>query len=406
MIILRKNYFCVFLFMVLCFCGCSEDNLSGDYVRGNDANMIVQKEDSSIKEHSIEDVQINAPDLEKCEKLSTALDMLIVYGVRYDESMEYPDKDFWEGFLSALVCNSWFDPFYDENHTDRTWDNERIAATGSLIVGRELTCTFFPNGIDGSNTYSPYLAWSSKVNVHTKPLGENKFEISYDMMWAPVSMTSIDGMIRVSAIVEENKDSPLDGYSIVELEHEEIFECVYMVYGEFDYEVSADNDEIKKCLYQMTDGVHITMNNENLSKLLNNADDLEYVFADINGDLTDEMIIRTNGHDYNFFFYTDEGILGTTLPMSSDFEIWFAEDYLVVGKDSKSTEERYTAYQIGSDGTFKQVMLLKNKRKEDTERFFYVTEQGEEREITEEEYKYLGLYLKSKESKVAWSEIP
>lgn len=410
----KKKYLYVLSVLMLALCGCSKNNLDGNHIRGKGSDMVAHiKEEYSMEADQISSTEDNereaglqfaenAPDLEKCEKLSTALDMLIVYGVEYDEAMQDPDEAFWEGGKSALICNSWFEPFSEENSTDKLWDNERMAAAGSRITGRELTCNCFPDGIDASQAYSPYLAWSSKVNMHTERLAENKFALSYDMMWAPVSMTSLDGMIRVSAVVEENKESPLDGYSIVKLEHEEVFGCVYMVFGEFDYEVSADSGEIEKNLYQMVDGVPTTTVNGNLSELLNHTNDQEYVFADMNGDATDDMILRTSGHEYHFFFYTDEGILWTASPMNSDFKIWFTEDYLVVGKASQSTDEVYAAYQIGSDGNFKQVMLLKNEQDEDGRRFVYVTEQGEKRDITKEEYGYLAEYLESKETHIEW----
>lgn len=392
MTVLKKKHLCVMLILMLCLCGCAEDRKEASFNNGRESD----------------DLQLpaNAPDLEKCEKLSTALDMLIVYGVKYDEAIQNPDEDFWNGFISALICNSWFGPFSDENNTDVIWDNERIAAAGSLITGRELTCTCFPDGIDASQAYSPYLAWASKVNVHTKPLVEDKFEISYDMMWAPVSLTAIDGMIRVSAIVEVNQNSPLNGYSILKLDHEEVFGCIYMVIGEFDYDVAEDNGVITKCLYQMIDGIHTTTDNENLSELLNDAEKKEYAFADINGDSKDDMIIRTNEYELNFFFYTDDGILWTPSPVNSDYEIWFTEDYLIMGKGSQASEEVYVAYQIGSDGRFKQVIQLRNDQGQDRERFVYVAEQGEEKAITDEEYAYLTHYLKSKKVDLDWRKIP
>lgn len=406
----KMRYLCVILSLFLGFFGCSGDGSDGSIISREDAVPDEQKQmPLSEDEEPEEDLQIltNAPDLDKCENLSTALDMLVVYVVEYDESMQNPDENFWNGFVSSLICNSWFGPFSDENNTDKIWDNEKIAAAGSLITGRELTCTCFSEGIDAAkNAYSPYLAWASKVNVHTEPLAGDKFEISYDMMWAPVSMTSIDGMNRVTAIVEENQNSPLDGFSILKLDYEEVFDCVYMVFGDFDYNVSEDNDVIVDSLYQLTDGNHTTMNNENLRELLNNAEDKEYVFADINGDAKDDMIIRTNGCDPDFFFYTDEGILCTTSPINSSFELWFTEDYLVVGKDSQSTEETYVVYQVGSDGGFMQVMLLRKCHEEDRKRFVYVTEYGTEKDITEEEYAYLTEYLESKETNLGWVKIP
>lgn len=406
----KMGCLCVMFNLILGLWGCSGDGSDGGHISGEDSVSDWQTQSTlSEDEDPEEDLQIpiNAPDLDRCEGLSTALDMLVVYGVKYDEAMQNPDEDFWNGFVSALICNSWFEPFSDENNTNEIWDNERIATAGSLITGRELTCTCFSDEIDAAkNVYSPYLAWASKVNVHTEPLAEDKFEISYDMMWAPVSMTSIDGMIRVSATVEVNQNSPLDGYSILKLDHEDVFDCVYMVFGDFDYNVSEDNEVIDDSLYQLTDGVHTTINNENLRDLLHNANDKEYVFADINGDSKDDMIIRTNGCYPDFFFYTDEGILWTTSPINSGFELWFTEDYLVVGKDSQSTEETYVVYQVGSDGKFKQVMLLRNCHEEDRDRFVYVTEYGTEKDITEEEYAYLTEYLESKETNLEWEKIP
>lgn len=406
----KMVYLFVMFSLILNLWGCSGDDYDGSKISVEDSVSDKQMQPTlSEDEKPEEDLQIaiNTPDLDIYESLSTALDMLVVYGVNYDESMHNPDEDFWNGFVSALICNSWFGPFSDENHTDQIWDNEKIAEAGSLITGRELTCNCFSDGIDAAkNAYSPYLAWASKVNVHTEPLAENKFEISYDMMWAPVSMTSIDGMIRVSAIVEVNQSSPLDGYSILSLNQEEVFCCVYMVFGEFDYNVSEDNGVIVNSLYQLIDGSHTAINNENLRELLDNADDKEYVFADINGDSNDDMIIRTNECDPDFFFYTDEGILWITSPISSGYEIWFTEDYLVVGKDSQSTEETYVVYQVGSDGKFKQVMMLRTGHEEGRKRFIYATEQGVEKDITEEEYAYLTAYLESKEKSLEWVKIP
>lgn len=383
--IYKKKCLCKIIILTLCLFGCS----------GN------------TPEREKGDLQIlsDTPDLEQCEELSTALDMLTVYCVKYDETMRNPGEDFWEGFKSALICNSWFGPFSDDNNKDNIWDNERIAAAGSIVTGRELTCTCFPEGVDTSQAYSPYLAWASKVNVHTKPIAKDRFELSYDMMWAPVSMTAIDGMIRVSAIVEVNEDSPLNGYSILKLDHEEVFSCVYEVIGDFDYDVSADNDVIVKSLYQMTDGIHTTKDSENLSELLTHARNKEYTFADMNGDSKNEMIIRTDGYCTDFFFYTDEGILWTKLPVDPGAEIWFTEDYLVVVKDSQPTDESYNVCQIASDGNFERVMIIGKDQEEDGTRFVYVTQQGEKRDITEEEYAYLTEYLESREITIEWAKI-
>lgn len=404
----KMVYLFVMFSLILNLWGCSCDGYDGSKISVEDSVSDKQMQPTlSEDEKQEEDLQIaiNTPDLDKCESLSTALDMLVVYGVNYDESMHNPDEDFWEGFKSALICNSWFGSFSDENNTDNIWDNERIAAAGSIVTGRELTCTCFPEGVDTSQAYSPYLAWASKVNVHTKPIARDRFELSYDMMWAPVSMTAIDGMIRVSAIVEVNEDSSLNGYSILKLDHEEVFSCVYEVIGDFDYDVSADNDVIVKSLYQMTDGIHTTKDNENLSELLTHAGNKEYTFADMNGDSKDDMIIRTDGYWPDFFFYTDEGILWTKLPVNPDSEIWFMEDYLVVGKDSQPTEENYSVCQIASDGKFERVMILRKDQEEDGKRFVYVTQQGQERDITEEEYAYLTEYLESREITIDWAKI-
>lgn len=424
----KKKYLCAILILIIALCGCSGRSLNNSHISkedsdrsadfspeaanamtgGDERHTMNTAPDTQSKEGDFDDelqTSVKIPDLDKCEELSTALDMLIVYGVKYNESMQNPDEDFWDGFKSALVCNSWFGPFSDENNTDMIWDNERIAAAGSLITGRELICTCFPDGLDASHEYSPYLAWSSKVNVHIEPLEEDRFEISYDMMWAPVSMTSIDGMIRVSAIVRENQDSPLNGFSILMLDHEEIYSCVHTVFGDFDYDVSEDNDEIHEKLYQLTDGIHTTIDNKKIGKLFEADADVEYVFADINEDLKDDMIIRGNGDLLNFFFYTDGGILWTASPIDSTFEKWFTEDYLLIGKASQPSEDTYIAYQIGSDGTFKQVMLLRNYYDENRERYVVMKDLGEERDISEEEYEYLTEYLESKRVNIDWTKI-
>lgn len=347
------------------------------------------------------------PDLEECEELSTALDMLVVYGVEYEESMQDPDEEFWEGFKAALLCNSWFAPFYDEDDTEVIWDNERIAAAGSLLTGRELSCTCFPEGIDIRECASPWLSACEKVNVHIERLEQDKFEISYDMMWGPNSMTSIDGMIRVSTTIGVNNDSPLNGYSILELMHEEVSGYVLSpaMGGYFDYDVSADNEEIHERLYELTDGIHTTMDGSNLSDILD-VDNKDYVFADVNGDSKDDMIIRTYGYWPNFFFYTDRGILWSASPIGSSSEIWFTEDYLLVGCDSHSSGDVYEVYKSGRDGNFEQAMLLRNYHGENGERFVFVAANGEEKEITEEEYKYLTEYLESLRAEIEWVTIP
>ena len=125
----------------------------------------------------------------------------------------------------------------------------------------------------------------------------------------------------------------------------------------------------------------------------------------MNGDSKDDMIIRTDGYWPDFFFYTDEGILWTKLPVNPDSEIWFTEDYLVVGKDSQPTEENYSVCQIASDGKFERVMILRKDQEEDGKRFVYVTQQGQERDITEEEYAYLTEYLESREITIDWAKI-
>lgn len=347
------------------------------------------------------------PDLEECEKLSTALDMLVVYGVEYEESMQDPDEEFWEGFKAALLCNSWFAPFYDEDDTEVIWDNERIAAAGSLLTGRELSCTCFPEGIDIRECASPWLSACEKVNVHIERLEQDRFEISYDMMWGPNSMTSINGMIRVSTTIDVNNDSPLNGYSILELMHEEVSGYVLSpaMGGYFDYDVSADNEEIHARLYELTDGIHTTMDGSNLSDILD-VDDKDYVFADVNGDSKDDMIVRTYGYWPNFFFYTDGGILWSASPIGSSSEIWFTEDYLLVGCDSHLSEDVYEVYKSGSDGNFEQAMLLRNYHEENGERFVSVDVDGKERDITEEEYKYLTEYLESLRAEIEWVTIP
>lgn len=385
-----------------------------DHDGNDDGNEALENAGKGAAENSDEienDLQdsVEIPDFEKCEELSTALDMLIVYGVKYDESMQNPDENFWNGFTSALICNSWFDPFSDDNDIDGIWDNEKISAAGSLITGREIACTYFPDGIDTwGNSYSPYLFSSSKVNVHTKLLEKDKFEITYDMVWAPDSLTSINGMIRVVTTVKANPESPLNGYSILTLEHEKISECVYSaeVGTDFDYAVSADNEVIHEKLYELLDGNHTTMDGEDLSEILDTADTKEYAFADINGDSNDDMIVRTHGYWPNFFFYTDAGILWSGSPIGSSAEIWFTEGYLLMGKDSHSSEDVYAVYKIGSDGYFEEVMLLWNFHEENGERFECATGYGQVKEITDEEYEYLTGQLESMKFDLEWTAIP
>lgn len=364
---------------------------------------------SAALEDSEDDFRImgEIPDLEECEELSTALDMLVIYGVQYEVSMQDPDEEFWNGFRSALLCNSWFAPFYDEDDTEMIWDNERISAAGSLITDRELSCTCFPEGIDIRESASPWMSACEKVNVHIEKLEKDRFGLSYDMMWAPNSMTSINGMIRVSAIIGVNHDSPLNGYSILKLAHEKVSGYVLSpaMGGDFDYDASADNEEIHARLYELTDGIHTTMDGSNLSEILD-VDDKEYVFADVNGDSKDDMIVRTYGYWPNFFFYTDGGILWSTSPIGSSSEIWFTEDYLLVGCDSHSSGDVYEVYKSGGDGNFEQAMLLRNYHGENGERFVFVAANGEEKDITEEEYKYLTEYLESLRAEIEWVTIP
>ena len=51
-------------------------------------------------------------------------------------------------------------------------------------------------------------------------------------------------------------------------------------------------------------------------------------------------------------------------------------------------------------------MLLRTGHEEGRKRFIYATEQGVEKDITEEEYVYLTAYLESKEKSLEWVKIP
>lgn len=105
----KKKYLYVLSVLMLALCGCSKNNLDGNHIRGKGSDMVAHiKEEYSMEADQISSTEDNereaglqfaenAPDLEKCEKLSTALDMLIVYGVEYDEAMQDPDEAFWEG---------------------------------------------------------------------------------------------------------------------------------------------------------------------------------------------------------------------------------------------------------------------------------------------------------------------
>ena len=77
----------------------------------------------------------------------------------------------------------------------------------------------------------------------------------------------------------------------------------------------------------------------------------------------------------------------------------------MVVKDSQPTDESYNVCQIASDGNFERVMIIGKDQEEDGTRFVYVTQQGEKRDITEEEYAYLTEYLESREITIEWAKI-
>lgn len=350
-------------------------------------------------------IEVEVPDFDRDINLSTALDMLIVYDVVYDENMSSPNEDFWEGFKSALVCNSIFNPF-DEESYDYIWDNTNFSEAASLITGRELICNHFPEQIDrGSNAYSPYLFECSKENVEISVVDDNEFEISYDMVWASSSTIIIDEIRRVNTLIGIEEESPLDGYSILSLDYEKITDPVYMSFGETDYSVSISNEEAKIKLSELLDGVHTTKDGENISMLLDIDDTKEYAFVDLNDDGWDEMIYRMYGYWPNFFTYTDEGIIETCSPVGSSGEIWFTKDNLIVGYIDHETEKAYDVHRFNSRGGFDSVMSIRQDVDGGENRYYYTNADGKETELYETEYNYIANCLRNDKVEYTWESI-
>lgn len=160
------------------------------------------------------------PKLDQLENLSDALDYMVHYYVFYDNLDGDPGEQFWKQLQYAVFTNPYFSAFSD-NGWEAVWTNDRVAEAGSLVTGYDLKCSAYPDGLDiPKESASPYLFSSEKENISITALEDNKFRITYDMVWYSSSIDTAPGRIKVTALIKPNKDSPLDGYSIVSLQGE------------------------------------------------------------------------------------------------------------------------------------------------------------------------------------------
>ena len=174
---------------------------------------------TQLVEETSDATEKKMPMLDQMTNLSEALDYMVHYDVFYNNLEGDPGEQFWNNLSSAIFTNSYFGPFSDLGW-EVVWTNDRVAEAGSIVTGYNLKCSAYPDGLDRSKAASPYLFSCKKENISMTALEDNKFRITYDMVWYSSSIDTAPGIIKVTASIKPNKDSPLDGYSIVSLQGE------------------------------------------------------------------------------------------------------------------------------------------------------------------------------------------
>lgn len=394
----------------------SEENVEGDEdaVSDNeladneltDIELADSKMTSSDESSENETDYVAIFDLKSNENLSAALTMLAQYGVNYDENLSGADEEFWKGFSAALLCNSWYSPWDDnEDNYDELMDNSQVADAAYRVTGHSLECSYFAEGVDRSMAASPYLYDYEKINYKAEALSDGKIIISYDEVFYTSAVSIIAGMRRVNAALVKNSDSPFSGYSIYTFNSENLMNNGGIDEWISNYPVSVDNEECHNRLKLLLDGEHTTKDGECIKEILKSDDQVEYAFMDLNGDGYDEMVVRTFGYWLNVFVYTDNGILWKESPVSSSSEIWLAYNNYIVESDSHSAEDFVAIYCMDEDGEFQCMRKLVNYHVGDTERYTVSEFDSNEKDITKEEYDYWAEEFKNNAVEHEWEPV-